>query len=147
MIIHTTRFGELDIEEQDIVRFEQGIPGFESLRQFVLVEVQEHAPFSYLQCVDDGDVSFIVTDPFEFFPDFECELPDSVVEGLKVKSTEEIVVRVIVSISGDIESATANLVAPVIINHANKLGKQVVLAKTSYTTRHALFQPSESESK
>ncbi|WP_027087238.1 flagellar assembly protein FliW [Cohnella panacarvi] len=147
MIIHTSRFGELDIQEQEVIRFEQGIPGFEDLRRFVLIEVPDHEPFSYLQCIDDSEVSFIVTDPFEFFADFECELPVPVVEDLKIVSAEQVLVRAIVSIHGELESATANLVAPVIINRAERTGKQVVLAKTSYATRHALFQPSESESK
>jgi len=145
MIIHTKRLGELDIQEQEVIRFEQGIPGFESLRRFVLVEVQDHEPFSYLQCIDDDDVSFIVTNPFEFFPDFECELPDLVVEGLRITSADHVAVRAIVSINGELELATANLVAPVVINYASRLGRQVVLAKTSYTTRHALFQASESK--
>ena len=145
MIIQTSRFGELKIEEQVIVRFEQGIPGFESMRRFALIEVPDHEPFSYLQSIDDGEVSFIVTDPFEFFADFECELPDPVVEGLKIVSAEQVLVRVIVSVIGELESATANLVAPIIINRTEQSGRQVVLAKTSYTTRHALFQPSESK--
>ena len=145
MIIHTSRFGELRIEEQDIVQFEQGIPGFESMRRFALIEVPDHEPFSYLQSIDDGEVSFIVTDPFEFFPTFECELPDPVLEGLKIVSAEQVLVRAIVSVNGDLESATANLVAPIIINRTERSGRQVVLAKTSYTTRHALFQPSESK--
>lgn len=145
MIVHTSRFGEVDIQEQDFIRFEQGIPGFESMRRFALIELPDHEPFSYLQSIDDGEVSFIVTDPFEFFPNFECELPDPVVEGLKIVSAEQVLVRVIVSVNGELDSATANLVAPIIINRTDRSGRQVVLAKTSYTTRHALFQLSESK--
>ncbi|MFC5528962.1 flagellar assembly protein FliW [Cohnella yongneupensis] len=143
MNVHTKRFGEMDIQDQEVIRFEQGIPGFENLKRFALVEIQDHAPFSYLQCIDESEISFIVTNPFEFFPDFECELPDPVVEALNVSSSDQVVVRVIVSINGELEAATVNLVAPVIINHVSGLGKQVVLAKTSYTTRHALFEASE----
>ncbi len=143
MIVHTSRFGELDIQEQDLIRFEQGIPGFENLCRFALIEVPDHEPFTYLQSIEDGEISFIVTDPFEFFADFECELPSPVVEGLKIVSVEQVLVRVIVSVNGELEAATANLVAPIIINRAERSGRQVVLAKTSYTTRHALFQPSE----
>ncbi|MFD0673634.1 flagellar assembly protein FliW [Cohnella sp. GCM10027633] len=143
MNVHTARFGELDIREQDIVRFEQGIPGFEELKRFTLIEVEEHAPFSYLQSIDDGEVSFVITDPFEFYSEYECELPDQVVEGLKINSADQVAVRVIVSINGQLETATANLLAPVIVNLGSRLGKQVVLAKTSYTTRHSLFQTSD----
>lgn len=143
MNVHTARFGELDIREQDIVQFEQGIPGFENLRRFALVIIEDHAPFSYLQSVDDGEVSFIITDPFEFFPEYECDIPEQIVEGLKIISADQVIVRVIVSINGQLESATANLLAPVIVNSGGQLGKQVVLAKTNYTTRHSLFQTSE----
>lgn len=139
MKLQTLRFGELDLQETEIIHFEQGLPGFEDSRRFTLVEVEDHAPFAHLQSADNGELAFVVVDPFEFFPDYEFDLPESALEGLKITAPEQIMIRVIVSIRDNLESATANLVAPVAFNMEKRLGRQVVLAKTGYMTKHALF--------
>ncbi len=45
----------------------------------------------------------------------------------------------IVVVPEDIRKMTANLLGPIIINHKEKLGKQVILDDSRYTTKHFLF--------
>lgn len=139
--MHTlaTRFGELTIQEEDIYTFARGIPGFEACRRFVFVKPEEHAPFEYLQSVDDGNLAFIVVDPFIFFPRYTFELPDSSVTELGGPKEDSLMIRVIVSIRGELRLATANLVAPVVLNVRDKLGQQVVLSDSEYSVHHRLF--------
>ncbi|WP_373230786.1 flagellar assembly protein FliW [Cohnella sp.] len=139
MKLNTARFGELEVREEDIIQFSEGIPGFEQSHRFMLIVIEEQAPLAYLQSVDDGELAFIVIDPFEFFPNYEFELPELAMRELQIESTNQIIVRTIVSVTGELELATANLVAPVVINNSSRSGKQLVLSRTDYTTRHRLL--------
>ena len=57
MQIETTRFGLLPIDENQVITFPEGLPGFESHRRFTLVQhpgSDGRSPFQWLQSVDDG---------------------------------------------------------------------------------------------
>ncbi|WP_158630185.1 flagellar assembly protein FliW [Cohnella sp. AR92] len=142
MKLETAQFGQIEIEEDHIYLFEQGIPGFEHATRFVFIDVEEHESFSYMQSVDDKNLSFIVVDPFEFYKSYEFNLPDLAVEQLQVYPSEQIKIRTIVTVREKLEHATTNLVAPIVLNDSKRLGKQVILTSTSYTTRHKLFEAS-----
>ena len=67
--INTLRFGELEIEEQDVVRFADGIPAFEDEHEFVLLPYEEGTPYMFLQSMMTPELAFLMTDPFVFLPD------------------------------------------------------------------------------
>jgi len=96
--------------------------------------------FACLQCVDRGELGFIIVDPFEFFPDYEFSLPDTDAEQLGVEDPGDLSVWTIVTTRDRLESATVNLVAPVVLNVRTRIGKQVILVDTNLGTRHALFR-------
>jgi len=134
-----TKFGEMEIEEQDIIRFPLGLPGFEHLRRFALQSPADLEPFRFFVPLDNPDISFIVTDPFLFFPDYEFDLDDMSKTEIEVTEESRLTVVVIVNVRDQIENATVNLAAPVVINDGKRLGKQVILSSSRYTTRHRLF--------
>ncbi|WP_177222217.1 flagellar assembly protein FliW [Paenibacillus sp. UNC496MF] len=138
MIIHTTRFGALEIEENEIIDFPLGIPGFPEHRSYTLMPIEE-SPFYFLQSVEEGRLSFIVVSPFEFFPKYEFELQSNILHALGQPLTENLRVLNIVTVKGNIQEATANLAAPIIWNTANNSAAQVVLQDPSYLTKHTLF--------
>lgn len=139
MKVQTSRFGELDIDTNTIIHFRDGIPGFEQMKRYTLIDVKEHAPFSYLQSVDDGNLAFILIDPFECLPEYEFELPEQAIKQLQVETPDELLIRSIVTIKDSLETATLNLIAPIVINTKNREAKQVILTNVDYTTHHRLF--------
>ncbi|AGA56404.1 hypothetical protein Theco_0157 [Thermobacillus composti KWC4] len=139
MKMETTRFGELEIGGEDIYTFPDGIPGFEQDKRFALVGLEGLDGIACLQCVDRGELSFIVVNPFVFFPDYEFQLPDADAGRLEAEDPGDLSVWAIVTIKDRLETATANLVAPVVLNLRKKLGKQVILVASRLGTRHALF--------
>jgi len=145
MKVTTSRFGEIEIEEEDIVAFPKGLPGFDSYTKYVIVSPEQDEPFAYLQSLQDKDLVFIITDPFLFYPEYDFELSESAVAELGIESPGNVLVRSIISIPNELDQATINLVAPIIINGETRLGKQVVLGKTPYQTRHPLFAAVESK--
>jgi flagellar assembly factor FliW len=138
--LQTSLFDEIEVNEEQIIQFPQGLPGFENLNEFILLQPEEVAPFSIMQAVQDGSISFIVTDPFLFFKEYEFELPELVQEQLHISNNKDVAIWTIVTIPESLEEATMNLQAPLVINNNGRLGKQVILHDGPYKTKHRLFQ-------
>lgn len=138
--INTLRFGELEIEEQDVVRFADGIPAFEDEHEFVVLPYEEGTPYMFLQSMMTPELAFLMTDPFVFFPDYSFELDDENMDKLEIKTMDDVLVCTLISIPrSGVADMTTNLLAPVVINRHTMQAKQIVLEKTQYTTKHRLF--------
>ena len=143
--INTLRFGELEIEEQDVVRFADGIPAFEDEHEFVVLPYEEGTPYMFLQSMMTPELAFLMTDPFVFFPDYSFELDDENMEKLAINSMDDVLVCTLISVPrSGVADMTTNLLAPVVINRHTMQARQIVLEKTQYTTKHRLF-PKEKE--
>ena len=138
--INTLRFGELEIEEQDVVRFADGIPAFEDEHEFVVLPYEEGTPYMFLQSMATPELAFLMTDPFVFFPDYSFELDDGNMDKLEIKTMDDVLVCTLISVPrSGVADMTTNLLAPVVINRHTMQAKQIVLEKTQYTTKHRLF--------
>lgn len=142
MIIHTSMWGELDTPESNIYHFPKGIPGFEEEHRFALIH-EENNPFVYMQSLKQENLTFVVVDPFDFYPDYEFELPDSDAEELRIK--DALSVKCMITVKEKIEESSINLLAPLVFNPQERLGKQVVLQGVSYCTKHRLWNDSTDE--
>lgn len=136
MIIETLTWGKLDITEEQIYHFPKGVPGFEEDIDFALITVED-GPFSYLQSLQNTSVSFLLSDPFIFYPTYEFELPQADKEELEI--IEDVNIRCMVTIKEELEHSTVNLLAPIVLNPITRSGKQVVLHNSNYQTRHSLW--------
>lgn len=137
MIIETLSWGKLEVDEEQIYHFPKGIPGFDDVTDFALIPMTE-TPFAYLQSIKNKGLSFLLGDPFPFYPTYEFELPDDEVEELGIKN--EIMVRCVITLKEQAEKSTINLLAPIVLNPVTNLGKQIVLHKAPYHTKHSLLQ-------
>ena len=147
MKIETKYFGEIEIEENLIINFDSGIPGFPDEKAFVLLPLEEDSPFQVMQSVKTAQVAFIITSPFIFFKDYEIKLSDQVIEQLQFKNEQDVVLYTILNIREPFKDSTANLVAPVLINIKRQIGKQIVLENAPYHTKHLIFQDNISDKK
>ncbi|MFJ7752887.1 flagellar assembly protein FliW [Peribacillus muralis] len=147
MNVQTKFHGEIELVTEEIYRFESGLPGFLEEKQFCLLTLDD-TPFFVLQSTKTKEIAFIVTNPFDVFPDYEVKLTDEVLELLQIKTEQDVLTFVILTISDPFNETTANLQAPVIINGSKKSGKQYILTGTDYRTKHKLFEPpAEQEAK
>ncbi|MBP1744171.1 MAG: flagellar assembly protein FliW [Firmicutes bacterium] len=145
MKIKTRFLGEVEIDEKMIMDFPEGIPGFEDSRRYVLLDIPENDVFRILQNADDEHISFIVTDPWVFFEDYDFDIPDEELAKINIKKEEQLSVMNIVTLSDEFENSTVNLLAPVVVNKDDRAGKQYVLNSGKYTTKHPLFTKAEGE--
>ncbi len=139
MRLMTKHLGEIEYEQEAVISFDEGLPGFENVRSFVLILSEDaELPFHYLQSVDNPSIAFVVTSPFLFVGDYDLDLKESVVEKLEIKSPEELYVYGVVTIPKKVQFSTINLTAPIIINTTNRKGMQVVLEEIDDIS-HPLF--------
>ena len=124
MKISTKYHGDIDINEADVWNFEQGIPGFLDEQEFVLLSLPQIEGFHVLQSLTTPQLGFVVTDPFQFFADYDFILSKSILEQLELKEEKDVKALSILTVKDPITNSTANLQAPVILNTESRKGKQ-----------------------
>lgn len=137
MQLETSRFGTVEVQEDRLWHFAKGIPGFERYRSYAHIE-EEGNPFSFLQCIEDADLAFIITNPFHFCPTYEFTLSDSTTQQLNIKSGNQVAVYSIVTIRRGQTQPTMNLMAPLIMNVDTLQAQQIILNDTEYCTNHKI---------
>jgi len=138
--ITTKHFGDIDIDEEKIINFPQGIIAFEKMKKFIIIDnPDKEVPFSWLQSIDNRDLAFVIINPFVFKQDYEIDIPENVLEELEIDDRETIAIFSIVVVPQDLNKMTANLLAPIIINTKNYMGKQIILNDKRYTTKHLII--------
>ncbi len=144
--LNTKYFGKIEIEEERIITFPDGVPGFEDSKEFVIIEnPEDDIPFNWLQSIDNPNLAFVIINPFIFKSDYDFEIPDLVVKRLKIVEQKDISVYTIVVVPEDINKMTANLSGPVIINVNKRLGKQIILDDNRYHTKHLILEELKSK--
>jgi flagellar assembly factor FliW len=138
MQIQTSRFGSVNVAEDEVISFPQGLVGFESHRRFALLAAEGNRGFYWLQALDDAETAFLVTDPDPFFKDYDVPIREETQADLHLADTKDGRVLVICNRSGD--WLTGNLLGPLVINTANRIGSQVVVTEKKWTCRQPLLK-------
>ena len=122
------------------LHFASGLPGFPDARRFVLVRLgDELSPFSVLRSLDgEADLEFVVTHPGLFFPDYAPEIDDDTAARLELRSADDALLLVIVTVTNPVDASTANLLGPIVVNRHTRAAAQAVLGASGYNTREAL---------
>lgn len=139
MIITTSRFGQVELKEQDVLTFSEGLLGFSELRQFVLLDDPNDEIFAWLQSCEAPTIAFPVLEPELFAPNYKVSLTKGDLEALNLKNQEGVRYFSIVTIPDDPTEMTANLKAPVVINVAARKARQCVLQDNNLAIREPIF--------
>ena len=135
-----SRFADVAVNPGDIVSFPDGLPGYERARQFVLLDVESLAPLKVLHAVNENDPCFLVVDPKSVLPTYRCELTASDRLRLNAADEQSLVWFSIVAVRED-GSLAVNLRAPLVINPAGMLGRQVMPHACVYPLQHVIERP------
>lgn len=139
MIIESTRFGQLDVSETDVIKFPQGLCGFPDEKSFVLIAHQPDSPFSFLQSASEPNLTFIMLETLSLAKEYEFTLNDQTVAELNLSTDNPPQIFNIVTNQGKAEDMTVNLLAPIVINVQQSLAQQVVLENVDYKISHRIF--------
>src|SRR3954447_17241108 len=110
--IDSTRFGSLEIPDESVIEFPNGLIGLGGSR-YTLLARDESAPFLWLHSVDDGSLAIPVTNPWNFFSNYEVEISDSEADRIGINGPDEAEVLVTVRAGESLEDFRANLRAPI----------------------------------
>ena len=126
-------------------RMTKGMLGFPDDLEFELLVNGEELPFMWIRSKRNHELGFIVIEPSEILCDYEIEVSDDDAKALGIEKAGDALILNIVTIrdGGDIESATVNLVAPIILNRNSLLGKQVIVSNhMRFSTKHSILSDS-----
>lgn len=138
MMIQTSRFGGIEVDDQRFLNFPKGLLGFPDDREYALIQTGEDSAFYWMQAVHRPELAFVVCDPRLFVPDYRIAIKSEDLAQIGLADTSGSQVFVIVNKVEDM--LTGNLQGPLVINIATRVGKQLVLSDKKYSTRHPLMR-------
>ena len=141
MKVETSRFGIIDISEKEIVRFTEGLYGFEKEIEFTFLPFNPNveSPMEWMQSLNSDHLAFVVTDPYLYLPDYKLKLSEKDKKRVELEEEDLFLTRAIVTIPENYSEMTVNLIAPLVINKDKGVAKQFVLTNMDYDTRHYLL--------
>lgn len=142
MTIKTRFFGEIEIDENKVLTFNEGIPGFENLKKFLfMTDNDENSPFCWLQSIEDLDIVFTLFDIYTLMEEYEPKISyEEITNDIGEFEKEDILIYVIANIPKDITKISVNLKAPVIINMKTNKAKQAISISEEYEIKTYIYE-------
>lgn len=140
--IETRYFGTVGIEEEKIIHFPAGIPGFEEYKDYTIIydiDSEEEPFFSWLQCVTEKGLAFPIVNPFRVVEDYNPTVEDALLEPLGEFTPEDLAVFLLATVPGDVKKASVNMKAPLLINTKNRQAMQIIAENEDYEIKHMLI--------
>ena len=146
MVINTKYFGEMDISDDDKIKFPEPLLGFEDLSDFVIIRFYEDSDsILCLQSVDDHALAFVIMNPFYVVKNYSPTMASDDYLTLKADNDTPISFYAIAVVHDDWSDTTINLKCPIAINTKNGLAKQLIMDDTSYSMRHPISLEAQKE--
>lgn len=142
MKITTRIFGEVDIDESKIIRFEKGIIGFPDLTDFALIHDEERGPKSiirWMQSMQEPNFAMPVIDPLAIQKDYNPIVDDELLKDLGELKEDNILVLVTITVPKELKAMSVNLQAPIVINAEERKGAQIIVDTEKYPVRFPIY--------
>ncbi len=138
--IENPQLGSIKVETDKITTFHEGLIGFENLKRFVIIDLEEYEPFQWLLSIDDSDISFPIISPILVIDEYSPAISKAKAYNLGEFQDQDLLLYVIVTIRPELKRVTANLKGPLIVNIKQALGQQIVLDDDRYSTNHEFMK-------
>ncbi|NLB29415.1 MAG: flagellar assembly protein FliW [Clostridiales bacterium] len=139
MQVSTARFGTVEVDNNKVLHFADGLPGLEEHKQFVILQVSDSYPVVWMQSTGDPAICLPVIDSFLAVPEYTFNIGDEDVSELGITCSEDLHILSVLVIPENLEAMTVNLAAPIVINMESGQAKQVLLSGSEYGVRHPVF--------
>lgn len=138
MIVQTSRFGQLVVDDSRLITFPEGVLGFPQQHDYALIQTGDGSAFYWLQSVDRPELAFVVCDPRLFVADYQVPVNSEELACIGLTDFEQAQVFIIANkVNGML---TGNLQGPLVVNVATRQARQWVLSDRRYGTRHPLMR-------
>lgn len=138
----TKFFGTVDIEDDKIITFPNGIIGFENLKKFALIfdsERDEKSKISWLQSMEEPLMVLPVINPIDIMDDYAPTIEDELMKNIGDPADADVLIFVSMTIPSDMTQVTANLRAPFIINTVDRKAMQVIVENSEYGVKYNVY--------
>lgn len=142
MKIKTRMFGEIEIEEEKVIHFADGIIGYPDCKNFTLIFDEEKGrrkSICWLQSVDEPVFALPVLDPLLIKEDYNPAVEDELLHALGDLKEENTFVLVTVTVPEQIEDLSINLKAPIVINVDERLASQIIVEE-NYPVKYKIYE-------
>lgn len=136
-LIATKAYGDVPVQEKQLIRFPDGLYGFESVQQYALLD-SHTPPFYWLQSVDDKELAFVLVNPYIVAPHYVLDIPEDDLRSIGDPDLDDLLVFAIVTIPVDQRDISCNLQGPLIINREKRLGRQSISLDQQWEIKHYL---------
>ena len=136
---NTRLFGEIDIPDEKLIHFKDGIVGFPFMKDFALINEDDKpdASIMWLQSMDEEQFALPVIDPYSIIPDYKPTVDDEMLKAIDYVDQIPYVL-VTLTVPPKIEELTANLKAPIVINMDNNKAVQVIV-EDDYEVKYHIY--------
>ena len=141
MKITTKLFEEIEVDEDKLITFPQGIIGFPELTDFLLIHDSEsEGGIRWMQSIQEPAFAMPVIDPLIVMPDYNPSIEDDLLKPLGEVKEENTLVLVTITVPHDIEKMTVNLKGPIVINGENRKATQMIIDDERYLVKFPIYQ-------
>lgn len=130
MKANTRIFGEIEIDENKVITFVNGMVGFPDMKKFTLIydeEKKNKGGIMWFQSLDEPAFAMPVMEPNAILPEYNPTVNDELLSPLGELNPDNLYVLVTVTVPSDITKMTANMKGPIIINTDTLLASQIVV--------------------
>jgi flagellar assembly factor FliW len=136
----TRYFGTAEFDNDAVIAFPEGLPGFSGETEFLILQRQAEYPLVYLQSAHTPDLCFLALPVLTVDNNYllELSLEDARILGTSTvpRIGEEVLCLVLVAVREG--EPTANLFAPIVVNLATRAAAQCFLNASQYSHQHSL---------
>lgn len=143
--LETEYFGTMSYREESVFDFPAGLPAFTNEKRFVPIELAQHSPLIFLQSLAQPALCFLAFPILVLDRDYRLAVAREDLVTLELapdrqpELSTEVAVLALLSIQDGIP-ATANLMAPIVINLKTRRALQAIRQDAVYSHQH-LVQP------
>jgi flagellar assembly factor FliW len=143
MKLQSERFGMIELNDEQVIRFPGGVIGFPQEQQFALIPHGSSQAIAWLQSLQNASLAFPVVSAHALMPHYPDVPLDGAANqaGLGQDPEELAVLAVLCAPRG--QPATVNLLAPIVVNATTRMAAQLVLDGTRFSTRELFVLPPE----
>lgn len=142
MRVNTRLFGEIEIADEKIITFPNGIIGFPDMKKFTMIYDEEQgtgAGIRWLQSMDEPAFAMPVMDPLVVKADYNPEVEDEILKNIGTLTPDNTLVLVTVTVPSDLTKMSVNLQGPIIINVDERKACQVIVDTAEYPVKYPIY--------
>ncbi len=143
MRVQTKFFGEVELDDNKVIEFPNGIIGFEDFKKFAIIydiEDDRNTKISWLQSLEEPTLALPVVDPLAVTTEYAPMIEDELLKPLGNPADEDLLFLLVMTVPSDMTKVTANMKAPVIISTEERKGVQLIVDNADYPVKFNVYE-------